>query len=71
MRREEDSSRIPSVADEEKEESGSFISGSITRSTMPRTSGNLTSVHFALMSSRRGTLPMYLPIVGGRTEGIY
>ena len=37
----------------------------------PRASGNLTSVHVALMSNRCGTLPMYLPIEGGRTEGIY
>ena len=37
----------------------------------PRASGNLTSVHVALMSNRWGTLPMYLPIEGGRTEGIY
>ena len=35
------------------------------------TSIGVTSVHVALMSSRWGTLPMYLPIEGGRTEGIY
>ena len=44
MRREEDSSRIPSAASEEKEEWGSSISGSITRSTTPRTSGKVGAV---------------------------